>query len=276
MCRISLCYLIFFGGFITMKLRKIIAALAATTIAASAMAVVASAHETFLMYTDLNWGWGCWNASEFPAGTVDITADGTYTVYIDSTLPTAQVEDADTGEMVGAAATGANVFCVDIDGLAAAKDAGAGAAGYDDCVTGKDKQAFAESKGISVTDVIVTTTSSDGTVTDVPVNQDNVIFGDIEANGKIRIEIFNAYGDTNAAPAVDTSAINFDEKIAVTFTIAGVADAAAEAPADDVVDTQAPTTGDKQSPDTGVEGVAAVAGLAVLAGGAMLVSKKRK
>ncbi len=259
-----------------MKLRKIIAALAATTIAASAMAVVASAHETFLMYTDNSWLWGCWNASEFPAGTVDITADGTYTVFVDSTLPAAQIEDEDTGELVGCVATGAQVFCVDIDGLAAAKDAGAGAAGYDDCVTGKDKQAFAESKGISVTDVIITTTSSDGTVTDVPVNQDNVIFGDIEANGKIRIEIFNAYGDTVNAPAVDVADISFDEKIAVTFTITGVADAAVDAPADAVVDTQAPTTGDKQSPDTGVEGVAAVAGLAVLAGGAMLVSKKRK
>ena len=259
-----------------MKLRKIIAALAATTVAASAMAVVASAHEAFLMYTDNAWGWGCWSAAEFPAGTVDITADGTYTVYIDSTLSTAQVEDADTGEMVGATATGAQVFCVDIDGLAAAKNAGAGADGYDDCQTGKDKQAFAEAAGISVSDVVITTTSADGTVTDVPVNQDNIIFGDIEANGKIRIEIFNAYGDTVNAPAVDVADINFDESIAVTFTISGVGEAAADDAADAVVDTTAPTTGDKQSPDTGVEGVAAVAGAAVLAAGAMLVSKKRK
>ena len=103
-----------------------------------------------------------------------------------------------------------------------------------------------------------------------------VIFGDIEANGKIRIEIFNAYGDTVNAPAVDVADISFDEKIAVTFTITGVADAAVDAPADTVVDTQAPTTGDKQSPDTGVEGVAVVAGLAIVAGGAMLLSKKRK
>ena len=257
-----------------MKLRKIIAALAATTIAASTMAVVASAHEAFLMYTDNSWLWGCWNASEFPAGTADITADGTYTVFVDSTLPAAQIEDADTGEMVGCTATGAQVFCVDIDGLATAKNAGAGADGYDDCKTGKEKQAFAEAAGITVSDVIVTTTSADGTVTDVAVNQDNVIFGDIEGNGKIRIEIFNAYGDTVNAPAVDVADITFDEKIAVTFTIEGVGAAAAEDAG--AVDTTAPTTGDKQSPDTGVEGVAAVAGLAVLAGGAMLVSKKRK
>ncbi len=263
-----------------MKLRKILAAVAATTIAASAMAAVASAHEAFLMYTDNSWLWGCWNASEFPAGAVDITADGTYTVYVDSTMPTAQVEDPDTAEMVGIAAAGAQVFCVDIDGLAAAKNCSVDNPEYENAKTGKDKQALAEAAGLSITDVIVTTYSSDGTVTDVPVNQDNVIFGDIEANGKIRIELFNAYGDTNAAPPIDTAAISFDEKIAVTFTIAGVGEAA-DAPADEpadapAVDTTAPTEGDKQSPDTGVEGVAAVAGVAVLAAGAVLVSKKRK
>lgn len=43
------------------------------------------------------------------------------------------------------------------------------------------------------------------------------------------------------------------------------------------VDTDAPTAGgDKTSPDTGVEGVAAVAGLAVVAAGAVVLSKKRK
>lgn len=44
-----------------------------------------------------------------------------------------------------------------------------------------------------------------------------------------------------------------------------------------VVDTDAPAgTTDKGSPDTGVEGVAAVAGLAVVAAGAVALSKKRK
>ena len=46
---------------------------------------------------------------------------------------------------------------------------------------------------------------------------------------------------------------------------------------DTVVDTDAPVAGgDKTSPDTGVEGVAAVAGLAVVAAGAVVLSKKRK
>ena len=185
-----------------MKLRKLIAAASATVLGASVLAATASAYEAFLMYTDNSWLWGCWSAAEFPAGTVDITEDGTYTVYVDSTIPTALVEDEETGELVPITAAGAQVFCVDIDGLAAAKNAGAGADGYDACETGKDKQAFAQAAGIEVTDVILTTTNTDGTTTDVAVNQDNVIFGDIEANGKIRIELFNAYGDTSAAPAV--------------------------------------------------------------------------
>ncbi len=258
-----------------MKITKILAAASAAIISASVLAATACAHETFLMYTDNSWLWGCWSAAEFPAGVVDITEDGTYTVYVDSTLPTAQIEDEDTGEMVGCMATGAQVFCVDIDGLATAKNAGANADGYADCVTGKDKQAFAEAAGISITDVKVQTTSADGTVTDVAVNQDNVIFGDIEANGKIRIELFNAYGDTAANPAVNVEDINFDEKIAVTFTISGVGAAAAETPSTDAPATETPA-GDKTSPDTGVEGVAAVAGVAGLAAAALVVSKKRK
>ena len=268
-----------------MKLRKILASVLASAVAVSAMAVTASAHETFLMYTDNSWLWGCWSAAEFPAGTIDITEDGTYTVFVDNTIPTSQVEDEETGDLVPCTAAGAQVFCVDIDGLAAAKDAGVGADGYEACVTGKDKQAFAESKGIKVSDVKITTTSTDGTTAEIAVNQDNIIFGDIEANGKIRIEIHNAYGDTNNNPAITPDDISFDEKIAVTFTIAGVGAAAVEedttveeAPADDATagDVDASTDSSKGSPDTGVEDVAVVAGLAIVAAGAVLVSKKRK
>ena len=45
------------------------------------------------------------------------------------------------------------------------------------------------------------------------------------------------------------------------------------------VDAEAPaatTTTEKGSPDTGVEGIAAVAGVAVVAAGAVVLSKKRK
>ena len=68
------------------------------------------------------------------------------------------------------------------------------------------------------------------------------------------------------------------ESLAVEFTLEGLGAPATDAPASDtVVDTEAPTTGDnKNNADTGVEGVAVVAGLAVVAAGALAISKKRK
>ena len=268
-----------------MKLRNLLAAATAAIVGTSALAASAGAYEAFLMFTDANWAWGNWDAASFPAGNCNVEGDGTYTVYVDSSMESALVEDEETGELVVPVATGAQVFCVDIDGLATAMNAGKDAEGYDDCKTGADKMAFAKAAGVEISDVKVTTTNSDGTTTDVAVNQDNVIFGDIEGNGKIRIEIFNAYGDTVNNPAVDVADINFDEKIAVTFTVSGIGgDAAADdttAPVEDTTttttdDTTTSTTTDKTSPETGVEGIAVVAGVAALAAGALVVSKKRK
>ncbi len=67
----------------------------------------------------------------------------------------------------------------------------------------------------------------------------------------------------------------------IEFTITGLGSAAEEAPADT---TEAPAAGDvdastdssKGSPDTGVEDVAVVAGLAIVAGAAIALTRKRK
>ncbi len=77
--------------------------------------------------------------------------------------------------------------------------------------------------------------------------------------------------------------ISFDKNGFPTVGDAASAPAEDAAPADDVA-TDAPAAGDvdastdssKGSPDTGVEDVAVVAGLAIVAAGAVLVSKKRK
>ena len=53
-------------------------------------------------------------------------------------------------------------------------------------------------------------------------------------------------------------------------------DTAEEDTADTTTEDTTATTGDKTTPDTGVEGVAAVAGLAIVAAGAVIVAKKRK
>ncbi len=76
---------------------------------------------------------------------------------------------------------------------------------------------------------------------------------------------------------------DYGNKVEVTFTVSGFKAAdggdSTEAPAGDATQagTDAPaTTPDKNQPDTGVEGVAVVAGLAILATGAIVVAKKRK
>ncbi|MBE6890307.1 MAG: LPXTG cell wall anchor domain-containing protein [Ruminococcaceae bacterium] len=69
------------------------------------------------------------------------------------------------------------------------------------------------------------------------------------------------------------------ESITVDFTIEGLGGDSADGSegGDSAGSTDGASDGDnKNSADTGVEGVAAVAGLAIVAGGAMLLSKKRK
>lgn len=214
-----------------MKLKSLFAGIMASAVAATALASAASANEAFLMYTDDSWAWGVWDAASCP-GTDDVTGDGTYTVYIDSSIDGSKIEDEETGELVIVEANGAMVFCVDIDGLAADYGFGKGADGYEDLKTGAEKKAFAQEKGIDITDLKITTYNADGSSTDIPVDLDKIIFGDIEGNGKLRIEIQNEYGDTVKDPAIDKSLISFDEKIAVTFTVTGLDGGADDAVAD--------------------------------------------
>ena len=177
--------------------------------------------------------------------------------------------------MVPATANGATVFCVDIDGLANALGCGKDAEGYEGLQTAAEKMALAQATGLTISDVVITATNSDGTSTDIAVDESKLYYGDIEGNGKIRLEIYNAYGDTSKDAPIDPAGFSFDDALSVTFTVSGtgMGDAAtvdAEAPADN-----AAATDSKGSPDTGVEGIAVVAGVAALAAGAVIVSKKR-
>lgn len=91
-----------------------------------------------------------------------------------------------------------------------------------------------------------------------------------DASGNILLA-YDANGNVtyNAAAAAETPA----EETPAEETPAEETPADTEAPAETA--PTAPAT-DKGSPDTGVEGVAAVAGLAVVAAGAVVLSKKRK
>lgn len=262
-----------------MKISKILGAASAAVVSAAVITASASAYDAFLMFADSTWsGWGCWNPEDCAAGSVDVSADGTYTVFIDSSLATSMIEDEETGDMVPVVANGVQVFCVDIRGLA--EGVGCGTAGGE-FETSYDKMAYAQSVGIEVSDVSIKMHNSDGTSTDLAVDQSKIVYGDIEANGNLRIEICNPGGGgvTGTDCPIDSTAVTFDQKLEVTFTITGIDGDAADATDPGAeTDTPAPTepTGDKGSADTGVEGIAVVAGVAVLSAGAVLVSKKRK
>jgi LPXTG-motif cell wall-anchored protein len=91
-----------------------------------------------------------------------------------------------------------------------------------------------------------------------------------DASGNTLIS-YDANGDVtyvvgDEAPAADDTA---DEDAADDT-------AADDTAADTTATTTTTTSADKGSPDTGVEGIAAVAGLALVAGGAVVLSKKRK
>ena len=86
-----------------------------------------------------------------------------------------------------------------------------------------------------------------------------------DANGNV-LATFDALGNVTygaGAAADETPAVDDN-------TAADAATVDAEAPA------ATTTTTEKGSPDTGVEGIAAVAGVAVVAAGAVVLSKKRK
>ena len=87
-------------------------------------------------------------------------------------------------------------------------------------------------------------------------------------------------------PTIQENGIHFLGYAVNLLTMTLSAEAANDAPANEPAaddnntaepagDTTAPVA-DKNSPDTGVEGVAVVAGIAVIAAGALVISKKRK
>ncbi|MDD2726975.1 MAG: hypothetical protein PHO17_06690, partial [Proteiniphilum sp.] len=52
----------------------------------------------------------------------------------------------------------------------------------------------------------------------------NLVFGDLENNGRLRIEIYNEFGETAAAPPIDPASIKFAKNMVVSFTLSGITD----------------------------------------------------
>lgn len=55
-----------------------------------------------------------------------------------------------------------------------------------------------------------------------PVDNSKVLVGDFEGKGNLRIEIYNAYGDSQADPSIVPGNLVFPNKMEVTFTLSGI------------------------------------------------------
>ncbi len=49
-----------------------------------------------------------------------------------------------------------------------------------------------------------------------------LVFGDIEGNGRLRIEIYNEFGATASNPPIDPSSIKFAKNMVVSFSLTGI------------------------------------------------------
>ena len=247
-----------------MKVTKILAATAATVVAAASLAATAGAYNADVGFqtaaysfrngwTDTGYGKDTayfntaivWGSGDAPEETFPEYADNFDWDINGYTLPV---------EYTDATVDGDGTYTVAMDGFDWSVD---GASAFNTLGVSTDIPAGAAT--ITSLDIIV-----DGNVTATIANPA------VEGDEYIKINAINIW---NTDVPTYSGAYPTDS-IAVAFTVEGLG--SADAGSDAAVDVTAPTTGDKQSPETGVEGVAAVAGLAVLAGGAMLVSKKRK
>lgn len=65
-----------------------------------------------------------------------------------------------------------------------------------------------------------TPTVPQGTV--IAFDNTKLAFGDLEKNGKLRLELYNDFGSTKANPGLDISKLVFTDSIDVTFTLSGI------------------------------------------------------
>ena len=58
--------------------------------------------------------------------------------------------------------------------------------------------------------------------TELDFDNSKFVFGDLEGNGNLRLELFNEYGSTKADPPIDPATVVFNNRIQVKFTISGI------------------------------------------------------
>ena len=112
----------------------------------------------------------------------------------------------------GTTVIGATVFCMDLVGYAKELT------GIDATKLKTDAEMAAYNNKVATTvRATVTSVVQDGVEMDL--NAAKVVVGDTEANGNLRIELYNMYGPTAEDAAVEPDAVEFVEALTINFTI---------------------------------------------------------
>lgn len=246
-----------------MKIRNIVSAAAACAVAAAAMVIPTSAEESYV--AGITWQ----SSSYYFRNTIAQSE----LLYWDNDLGEAAPLEGAT--YTDATITGDGEYTVTLDGV---KDGGWNMLKLESNI---DLDATPDVK-FEITSIELNGAAVDfdkdaaAMSVDSATKSDDYSDWDFDIKNTARIQLINVYDNLAAIPN-DTY-----ESIKITFNVTGLGGEAAadDAAAEDTTtadNTAASTdTADKGSPDTGVEGVAALAGIAVVAGGALVISRKRK
>ena len=243
-----------------MKIRNIVSAAAACAVAAAALVIPASADETSYV-AGLTWQSSSYMFRNNIAQS--------QLLYWDNDL--GEAAELEGASYTDAQITGDGEYTVTLDGV---KDGGWNMLKLESNIDLDTTPVTFEITSVELNGAAVDFDKSVAVMSeDAATASDDYSDWDFSIKNTARIQLINVYDNVAAIPN-DTY-----ESIKVTFTVSGLD---SEAPADGAAataDAEAPaaaTDNGKGSPDTGVEGIAAVAGLALIAGGAVVVSRKRK
>jgi hypothetical protein len=266
-----------------MKIRKLLSAVAASAVIASTVAVSASAELAVATPTSfaLTTGTGMWMMKLYvPSEDIDFGLD---VANIGSVVFTIQADEPEYFE--GQTGGGVVISCGPTS------------------VTPADHNWASKSYwGVVDTDLDIDTHDEGSDLQTVkvgdytyqltcPIDDSNCVYSEVteSEDGYVQVALQEWGSDMSVISVVSlevldtngSSMIKFDgDGNVISGDTAAAADddttAAADDTASDTTATTTTTTSDKGSPDTGVEGIAAVAGVAVVAAGAVVLSKKRK
>lgn len=239
-----------------MTLKKILASAVAAVMAVSSMAVFTSAAETYkagVIFQTQDWNYrndldqdligvgGSLDEDEeyegYEFNDVEITEDGTYTVSLTG-LP-------ETSALFNFVKLATSFPCTSDDDGNAVCD-----------VTVEIKEVKIDGKAVSL-------------------DTSKILLENEKQH--LTVSLMNEWNDVQKGNAAFENCV-YSSDIEITFAVSGVGGGAANPDTGNASgDVDAPTDSDnKGNADTGVEGVAVVAGLAIIAAGAVVVAKKRK